>query len=237
MPSARTTCIVLPRLGSPLGSMYRPVYAFIEEAARRRDMECRQVVYRGAGQLDENGAISGAVSLPKVADIAAGHLAEAPEATLICRSFGCMVPGYLYARRPELFRNVRRVVLWGPVPYHVMWQLFGDSAKIEARNEEATSKGARLAPGLFGTLEPLELLCQNLPSVAITVGVGSLDKYSSAAFGDFLSQIIRGAAPASVEVRVVADAPHEVHPGNVSPAVLAEYQSVLFGDVCPNLEE
>lgn len=225
MPKPET--LVIPGLGSPESPQYEKVYRLLADEARHRDLPMRCLKYGGHGHLAD-GRIDGEIELPGVAQGIADEVRQAPiGSTLICRSFGCLLPGYLALNHGLKLPDFRRIAFWGPVPYFHMWKLFGTAARVAEKNSEAEAKGARLAPDFFQSIVPLEASCEALLDVEVVIAVGTADGYTSPAFAEFLATIVRKAGNPDVHVRIVENAPHEMTAAQ-DENVKADYLNVLF---------
>lgn len=219
--------LVIPGLGSPESQLYRKVYDLLASAARQRDMPMRCLRYEGHGHL-ANGRIDGEIELPGVAQGIADQVRQSPmQSTLVCRSFGCLLPGYLALHHDLKLQDFRRIALWGPVPYFHMWKLFGTAARVAEKNSEAEAKGARLAPDFFQSITPLEASCEALLDTEVVIAVGTADGYTTPAFAEFLATIVRGAGNPNVNVRIVENAPHEMTAAQ-GQNVITDYLNALF---------
>jgi len=226
MPKPET--LVIPGLGSPESPLYEKVYHLLTAEARRRDMPMRCLKYKGHGHLT-GGRIDGKIELPGVAQGIVDAVRQAPPGSiLICRSFGCLLPGYLALNHRLRLQDFRRIAFWGPVPYFHMWKLFGTAAQVAEKNSEAEAKGAKLAPDFFQSIVPLEVSCKSLLDVEVIIAVGTADGYTTPAFADFLAAMVREAGNADVHVRIVENAPHEMTAAQ-DEKVKADYLNSLFG--------
>lgn len=226
MMSAPET-LVLPGLGSPESPLYQEVYRLIGDEAQRRELPMRCLKYVGQGHLAE-GRLRGEITLPGVAQAIVEEVKKAPPGSLlICRSFGCFLPGYLASRHGLKLRDFKRIVLWGPVPFFHMWRLFGTQSQISEMNVQAEVKGARLSPHFFQSIVPLEICCEALVDTEVVLALGTKDRYTDPPFLPFLASILRKQGNRQVRVEIVRDAPHEVTAAE-KEAVKRDYLDALF---------
>lgn len=202
--------LLLPGLGSPESARYQDVYHLLAEEAQRRELPMRCLKYRGQGHLAE-GRLSGEITLPGIARAIISDVEQSPPGSLLlCRSFGCFLPGYLASYHGLNLARFRRIVLWGPVPYFHMWRLFGTRSKIAKMNIEAKTKGVRLSPSFFESMVPLEICCEALVDTEVVIALGTEDRYADPSFPPFLAGVLRKHGNRHVRVEIVEGAPHEV---------------------------
>lgn len=207
---SHSEALVLPGVGSPESPLYHDVYNLLAEGASDRSMTFRCLKYKGHGHLAD-GSIEGQIDLPGVAEGIADEVGRAkPGGILICRSFGCLLPGYLALNHGVVPGKFRRIAFWGPVPSFELWNLFGTSTRVAEKSAEAERKGARVAPDFYESMLPLEVSCKALLGTELVLGVGTCDKHTTPAFANYLAATVRDAGNPNVRVQVVDGAPHEV---------------------------
>lgn len=217
--------IVFPGGGSPRGPRYRKVYELIEGEAARRGLSGATTILYPAHDRDGESAsaaltLSGAIeaALPVIEE----HEARGEPYDFLGRSFGTIVATRLAIERKP--RHLRRLVLWGPVAYWILWEMLARDLPSTAR--EGAAKGVRLGPETFPSAQPLESLLSTLAYPAV-IATGTKDPQAPPAHLDYLRALFGGRADFSF--RVVPDAFHEVTTENCAPPVVRAYLDVVFG--------
>ncbi len=220
--------LVLPGVGSPESLLYQDVYGLLSDGARSRGILLRCLKYKGHGHLAD-GAVSGQITLPGVAAaIAEDVRGSKPGSMLICRSFGCLLPGYLALKCTVNLATFERIVFWGPVPAFELWNLFGTRCRVAKTSVEAEHKGSRVDPDFYESLLPIEMSCKALVGTQVIFAVGTCDKHTTPEFANYLAATVRKAGNTDVSVRIVDGAPHEVTSAK-EDRMKAAYLDAIFG--------
>ncbi len=159
-----------------------------------------------------------------VARIKLGELeAGSDQYDFLARSFGCYVA--LKMALDGQLKNLRKVILWGPPPYWLMWEMW--RRDIEANKKIAGEKGLAVDNALFPTFVPLECMLPMMRYETV-VATGDQDPYVPHAYLHYLESIVkeRKSSKYCQSIRfnaAVSGAVHEVTedaPGPVKEAYL-----------------
>lgn len=214
--------LIFPGGGSPENPLYRKVYHLLQTEAKNVGYEGVSVL-SWPGHSDRENEFSSELSFGGAMGVALARIREQEESLhsfdILARSFGTMVA--LTCAKESVPHCLGKLILWGPPPFWLMWELFEKG--FQANASKNLSKGLRIAPEFFSGLRPVEYLLKDI-KVETTVATGQLDPYSTPAFHDYLKAMygtradIRFPDPVvGCEHEVTADNPHR-----------KEYIDVLF---------
>jgi hypothetical protein len=219
---------ILSGAGSPHAEQYRPVYGMIADEAQQRGISVHLVDYVGVGHYPDCGH---GLSLPAAVEKARTDIKNHPtpsNSTLLCRSFGCVVGCHLIANHREELKAFTRIVLWGPVPLHISWNLFARHRdSLNQTNEEAKRKGVVFSTDFWQSIEPVEETVKAFKFISVDIGFGTKDKYCNAAFANYLGKILEGNTSCPVRVAEIANAEHEIRP-EADERIKSEYFRLFF---------
>lgn len=213
-----TMLIVFPGAGSPSSTKYSEVYSLISRRASDYGFTSTQIC-TWPGHLISSGDVLSLPGAEAVAEEAIKDAERAPENyVILARSFGCMVA--LKTISHLSLQKLSHLVLWGPPPYWVLWQVFKKNTAKAV--DEAASKGTSINENFFDSIIPFEeLLCGT--TVRTILATGELDPYSTPAFADYLKAISQSKNNNYIEVRpMVPGVGHEV------TTDIPEYSNTLF---------
>lgn len=204
-------CLLVPGLGSPMHGKYAIASERLQAAARKFGMIPRQVVFDRCGQFASGVAPVGTMSMPAAAEQLVMELENLVKGSrVVCRSFGCTVMAAAACRRADLLAKLDDVVLWAPVPFHVIWQFIRDEDAYSDFRKVCLGRGLDIGDTFCRGLEPVEDLVSGLRAVRkVVIAIGSADSYVPRAFACYLRDRVEGQG--KVEVRIVEGAPHEAY--------------------------
>ena len=219
--------VVFPGGGSPTFAPYREVYELIADAApsygySKIDLSLRWPAHRG-----EDGEFQASLTLDNAMAVVSTKIEEIDQEAepfdILARSFGTFLAAKCSIDLAP--KHLRRIILWGPLPFWRMWIKF--VRDITENAAVAFSKGLLVDAGYFPSLVPFEALLGDLRHPAV-IATGSNDEYSSSAFLSYLSSLTDDKD--NIHYRVVGGAPHEVT-SNLPVEVVREYLDALFSPV------
>lgn len=183
--------VVLPGGGSPDDSVYGSVYRLLERGARQYGFDDVDLSLRWPGHANESGSDPGTrLTLDSALTVVRQYLASLEsgghEYALLGRSFGCFV-ALCYAR-DHVPRCLKRIVLWGPPSYWVSWRIC--NAELEQTMQVARTKGLYLDQSYWDSLNPIEVLLQEVFDYPIRIAAGTEDPYSPPAFLRYLRDLL-----------------------------------------------
>ena len=217
--------IIFPGVGNPDNKLYKEVYSLLENEAVRYGYKNIDRNLKYPGHVDEhettlgNLTLYGAMeeSIPKIKEYEAQNISY----DFLGRSFGTIVAVKTAVTiKPK---NLRRIILWGPPPYWLIWQMF--LMDLNENRKFAANKGAHVDETFFQSITPLESMLALLEYPTV-IATGTKDPYSKPAFINYLKSLV--GEKCNFSFRIVEKAPHEVTPGNCSEAVIKSYSEVLF---------
>jgi hypothetical protein len=216
---------VLCGAGSPYSKQYKPVYDFLNTESRKRDFDFQLIDYVGVGQFPE---INNGLSLPRAFEKVLPELTTETSSRLLCRSFGCHLAGYILSEYPEVLKNYNPVILWGPSPFHGLWELFGkDKNAINKFNEFASKKGVKFHNEFWTDMVPLEVCAKKFKDKDIIVAYGTEDIYCDYSFANYLNDLILSYTNCNSKVVTIEKARHEIKASD-SENILSSYLSLIF---------
>ncbi len=176
--------LIFPGGGSPENSLYRKVYDLLQAEAKNVGYEDISVL-SWPGHSDDKNEFSSDLSMRGAMEIALASIEEQEESSrsfdILARSFGTVVA--LSCARAKPPRGLGRLILWGPPPFWLMWELFGNDP--HANGSKYLNKGLRVSREFFSGLSPVEFLLRNI-TVETTVATGELDPYCTPEFHSYL---------------------------------------------------
>lgn len=212
--------IVFPGGGSPQNQLYSSVYALLEKGARSFGYhDVRLCTWPGqcAGDgksLDFMSAVeAGKQMIIEIEDLGVPY-------DILGRSFGCIVAAKIAGYIP--LKNLGRIVMWGPPPYSVLWDVF--KKNFEAAQIKANSKGTILSQNFFDSITPIESL---LPSInhSCVIATGTEDPYVPPTYLDYLQYLV--SSRDNFAFREAEKCPHEVTE-EMPEEVKSEYLAKIF---------
>lgn len=219
--------LVFPGGGSPTTPQYASVYRLLEQAGAaygyaRVDTSVRWPGHDLKGLLTLNGALD--VASQKLDEIEA----DGENYDLLARSFGCFVALRLALNRQSTL--LRKIVLWGPPPYWLMWEMFVQDLNKKWK-QKSKEKELAVDDTLFPSLEPVESLLPKITYETV-VTTGDQDPYVPKSYLDYLGAIVRERANTKLHQNIrfkdaVPGAEHEVAEDAPEP-VKDAYVRALF---------
>jgi esterase/lipase len=214
--------IILPGGGDPANSIYRNVYDLIIDSVEKVGFSGKIYCLKWPGHCSYSDAY---LTLETAVDTAMASIAanEKDDIVLLGRSFGCAVALKCIKMLPKQ-NNVKKIILWGPTPYWLLWEMFKRDLKTNA--EKALKKGLRVNETYFPSVEPIESLIKdvNIPTIIAT---GSKDPYCTPNFLSYLGSIVKDNKNIIIKP-IVEGATHEVTL-NDGKEIVEQYENVLFG--------
>jgi len=216
--------IIFPGGGSPYNQKYKEVYAILEKEASAYGYK-NIVTLMYPGHIDENGKVEGKLNLDSSIEIAISKIQEYDSRGIqydfLGRSYGTIVAvKTAISIKP---RRLRKIILWGPPPYWIMWKLFVRDLKETIKTAEA--KGLSVDETFFSSLVPLEPMLEVLERPTV-IATGTKDIYSQPAFIGYLKSSLSDKN--NFFFKEVDGAPHEVTYNNCSKEVVTDYLNKLF---------
>lgn len=216
--------VVIPGTGCPDNEKYASVYRFLEHAASDYGYNSADITLRWPGHnhhgiltLDE----AQEVAWEKIEELEAGT----EEYDFLARSFGCYVA--LKIAKEKQPNRLRKIILWGPPPYWLMWEMF--CRDIEENSRIARGKGTSVDDTLFSTLVPLESMLAEIRYETI-VATGNQDPYVPPAHLHYLESIVQKRSDHPQCIRFKGAVPGAVHEvtEDASDLVKQAYLKALF---------
>jgi pimeloyl-ACP methyl ester carboxylesterase len=206
--------LIFPGGGSPENSLYHKVYDLLQTEAKNAGYE-RVSVLSWPGHSDYKNEFSSDLSMSGAMEVALARIREQEESSrafdILARSFGTMVA--LACVKESAPCGLGKLILWGPPPFWLMWELF--EKDLHANASKNLSKGLCVSPEFFSGLTPVEYLLRDI-NVETTVATGQLDPYSTPEFHGYLETMhgtqahIRFPGPVvGCGHEVTADNPHK----------------------------
>lgn len=213
---------VFPGMGSPDSDLYGRVYRLLSD--RASDFGYKEVdLIRWPGHN-----LKGTLTLKAASEVAADKIKVfTTKYDILARSFGCYVA--LKVALDMSPRLLRKIILWGPPPYWLAWEMF--VRDISTNCSRAKANGTFVDDSLFPSLEPIESMLASV-SYDTTVATGAQDPYAPESFLKYLEAIV-GRRPSSKfcqSIRfkeAVPGALHEVT-GDAPAPVIETYLRTLF---------
>lgn len=219
--------VILPGGGNPDTSpLYSKVYSVICREARKygyRDVDCR---IRWSGHFaTDNYETSHSLGMQSAVDVALKNILSTgnDSYTLLARSFGCIVALKLAQSALLEKKAPAKIILWGPPPYWLFWQLF--VRDITSNQLHAKKKGLKIDETFHYTIEPIESMIQDV-SVSTVIVTGTEDPYCTPAHLEYLRAI--ASKNSYVIFKMPVDgASHEVTDDD-TPEIVKQYAQALF---------
>ena len=218
--------LILPGAGNPDSPLYAKVYSLISCEAKKYGYRSVFTDLRWPGHTTDHEYFSSkSISLPRSVQAARRRIDKLPKGafTILGRFFGSIVALKLAKTLTTTDRVPSRLILWGPPPYWLLWEMFvRDFLKNKAI---AKSKGLKVDRDYHTSIEPVESMLKevHLPTV---VAAGTADQYCTPAFLDYLRALT--AQNQFVKIRTsVPGATHEVTSDNYEN-ILKVYSQTLF---------
>ncbi len=222
--------LILPGGGNPDSSpLYAEVYDLIVRLAKLSGFQHVRADVRWPGQTTAaRFAKSPCLTFPAAVMHAKRMMERMPPGpfAVLGRSYGCFVALKLGLEPAKLRRCPTKLILWGPTPHWLLWELF--ARDFVANRRMARAKGLKIDRQFFNSTEPVESLVQSV-AIQTEVVAGTKDKYCSPAFLDYLRRVAVKNPLVNVP-RAVRGAPHEVTE-KCGVRVVRNYTKALFSEV------
>ncbi len=218
--------IIFPGVGNPEQPKYKSVYRLLESAAQDRGYKSVDTTLRWPGQnLNGKLTLEGAVAVAQ--EMIHSLEVNGQRYDFLARSFGCYVA--LKIALDKQPNHLRRIILWGPPPYWLMWEMW--CRDIESNRQLVTKNNFNLDESFFSTLVPLECILPEM-RYEIVLAVGDQDPYVSPVYFGYIEAICRDRISSehcqSLSFRpAVQGAVHEVTEDAPAPVIEA-YLKALF---------
>lgn len=224
--------VIFPGSGSPDHPKYKSVYRLLEHTAPTHGYTTVVSSLRWPGHN-----LQGILTLDGAMDVAQGKIhdleSDSESYDLLARSFGCYVALKIALKvKPKM---LRKIILWGPPPYWLIWEMFcrdleGDDKK-KGNKQKATEKGVALDNALLPSIEPIESMLAQMTYETV-VATGGQDPYVSPAYLNYLESIVQQRKSAEFCQSIcfkdaVIGAVHEVTEDSPKPVIEA-YLKALF---------
>ena len=225
--------VILPGGGNP-DTQYKQVYALLEDGAKKYGYKHIDTSLRWPGHIDPKEKMThDELTLEGAMERAVKKLKEYEEKQmsydLLGRSFGCLV-ALRYATQVPTPKLLKNIILYGPVPYWRIWEVFARDIGESSKN--ARKRGLSIDSTYFPTVVPIESM---LPSVEFptVVVLGEKDEYvnipgghAAADYLYYLKKIV--GSKSNFYFRIVLAASHTITKDNSSPEVIESYLDMLF---------
>lgn len=219
--------LIFPAGGSPDNERYTEVYELLAHVGAEYGSESVDYSIRWPGQVTSEGKRTGMLAFDSAVTIAHRRLQDyekdGSNYVVLGRSFGAHVA--LSCATASGLERLKKVVLWGPSPHWLLWEMFFRDLAENSRISK--SKGCYVSKNVYHSLVPIESMLPSLKYPAV-IATGSHDIYSPPSFLEYLNTLVPKEHRDTIVFRTVKDAPHEVKSGNVSPTVLKAYLQALF---------
>lgn len=165
---------------------YESVYRLIETRAKKYGYTDVDTSLRWPGH-SPGGDV---VTLDGAVRVAYGKLekleASRDEYAILARSFGCYVALKLACDKKPKW--LRKIILWGPPPYWLMWKMWCQD--IKTWKSKVAEQQTFVDDMLFPSLEPLECILPEMRYETV-VAVGDQDPYVSHAYLCYLESLVQ----------------------------------------------
>ena len=218
--------IIFPGGGSPGNPKYASVYRLLELESKNygytsTDCSLQWPGHENNGVLTLDGALH--VAYAKLDELEAGS----DKYDILARSFGCYVA--LKIALDKKPKGLRKIILWGPPPYWLMWEMWCGCLNKFA--PQAKDKGLTVDEKLFPSIVPIEWMLPQI-SYETVVAAGTQDPYVSEAYLRYLESRVRERKSdkycQSIKIKeAVPGAVHEVTEDAPKPVIDA-YLKALF---------
>jgi len=218
--------VIFPGAGSPVSPLYVNAYGLLQRAALEHgydtvDASLQWPGHENQGVLTLDGAMSRACQ--KIVELDA----NSQQYDFLARSFGCYVAVKTALEAQP--KGLRKVILWGPPPYWLMWEMWCRDLDINC--QVASKKGVTIDQELFSSLAPLECILPMMRHETVVVS-GAQDPYVSPAYLRYLESVVRERRSTKVSQSImfkeaVPGAVHEVTDDAPAPVIQA-YLKALF---------
>jgi hypothetical protein len=219
--------LIFPGAGNPDSGRYSMVYSLLAERASDFGYTAVDTSLRWPGQFREKDVKEVVLTPQGAVEVAQSKLAEYEIASepydILARSFGAHIA--LKSTLNITATHLRRIVLWGSLPYWLMWEAYVHD--LENTKDMALAKGVQVDRNLFHSLEPIEWLLQQTKRKVI-IAAGTEDPYSTPAFHSYLSQIFIGEHKNILFKPPVRGASHEVT-ADLSSEIVQDYLKCVLG--------
>ena len=217
--------IIFPGGGSPNNKLYKNVYALLSTSAKNYGYKKVDTSVIYPGHIDSAGHVNAKLTLDGAIEVAYLKVKEYDEKGLkydiLGRSFGTIVA--VKIATDKKLNHLRKIILWGPPPYWLIWQMF--SRDLKENIKIAKTKGLHIDKKFFLSAKPIESMLQSLEYPTV-IATGTKDPYSKPFYINYLWNCV--AHKTNFHFRVIEDAPHEVTKEKCSPEVVTAYLECLF---------
>lgn len=218
--------IIFPGTGSPYNKLYKDVYALLSSGANKYGYGKIENTITYPGHIRIDGTTEGELTLDGAIETAISKVYyyenNGINYDFLGRSFGSFVTVKIAIGRK--LNNLQRLILWGPPPYWLVWQMF--VRDLEENRRIAKTKGVYVEETFFRSIIPLESMLSSLEYPTI-IASGTKDAYSKPGYIEYLKSLFEYRN--NISFRMVDDAPHEVTIQNCTDATIGAYLEALFG--------
>src|SRR3989304_1117110 len=194
--------LIFPGVGSPENSTYADVYALLNVGAKDYGYDKVSICHWPGQRANETDILTlgGAVEIAKNAINTCEN--EDGEYSILGRSFGTIVAARVLSEiKPT---RLKRVIMWGPPPYSVLWKLF--KFEIDKTKQKAEEKGTRIDNSFFNSIIPFESLVLTIDCPTV-IATGTEDLWVPPSFIQYIQTLLKGKD--NFSFRVVDGAGHE----------------------------
>ena len=178
--------LIFPGGGNPAHESQAKVYDLLSERAKDFGYSSVDTSVRWPGHFCPTSPAGSDLTFQGAVNMAIAKLAEIEQQDeaydILARSFGTYVA--LKAVTKINVQKLRRVVLWGPPPFWLFWELF--VRDLPTSKADSESKGFLIDESPFPSLEPFESLLLQETQNKVIVATGTEDIYSKPAFLAYL---------------------------------------------------
>lgn len=177
--------VVFPGSSCPDHEKYASVYRLLEKAAidygySSSDISLRWPGHNFLGTLTLDGAVK--TAWEKIEKLEAGNA----DYDVVARSFGCYVA--LKLAKEKQPKRLRKIILWGPPPYWLAWELF--YRDIKDISEKCKPYLTAVDATFFPSIEPIESMLPTM-TYEMVVATGANDPLVPKSYLDYLESIVR----------------------------------------------
>ena len=224
--------IVCPGLSSPYAGQHRLIYDLLRSECTRRQKLIEVVTYPGQQDVEgyHDGILTPIGAATAICAIIARHENARTTYRLLGLSFGCAM-SLAAAASMSALKFLEKIVLWGPIPYGMMWRSFAKGT-IRADIGEGTVFPKQVKENFWDELIPMEHLTA-LNQYPLRICVGTRDRFVPWEIAPYLKALARdeyvrssgGKGRNDIETAIVQECGHSVRTHDVNAE---EYLRAVF---------
>lgn len=194
--------LIFPGVGSPQNSTYADVYSLLNFGAKGYGYDQVSICHWPGQRASETDILTLGGAVEIAMDAINSCEDEEREYAILGRSFGTIVAARVLSEiKPT---RLKRVIMWGPPPYSVLWKLF--KLEIDKSTDTAKNKGTRIDNTFFDSIIPFESLISTIDYKTV-IATGTEDPWVPPSFIQYIQTLLKGKN--NFSCRVVDGAGHE----------------------------